>query len=143
MNSQENVWKSETKGRSGIVWRLASNPLGNPLTFLHAARNLFSPLKDLHGGWKGLIVHICLSSCTEQAQCPGVSPHRPQILHCVLLCVPSLVLGISVSSKAGRCVAGAEMCRAERQFVAFRVKIFLKKKIITEKANIGKPTTQI
>ena len=49
MNYKESVWKSETKGYSGIVWRLVSNPpLGHPFTFLDAARNLFSPLKDLH-----------------------------------------------------------------------------------------------
>ena len=134
MNYEESVWKSETKGCSGIVWCLVSNPpLGHPFTFLDAARNLFSPLKDLHWGWKGPILHICLSSCTEQAQRPGVSPHRPQILCRVLLCVPSLVLGTFVSSKAGRCMAGAEMCRAERQLVVFRVKIY-KKIITTEKA---------
>lgn len=123
-----------------MLWNcgcLVSNPpLGHPFTFLDAARNLFSPLKDLHWGWKGPILHICLSSCTEQAQRPGVSPHRPQILCRVLLCVPSLVLGTFVSSKAGRCMAGAEMCRAERQLVVFRVKIY--KKIITTEKAYGK-----
>ena len=90
MNSEENVWRSETKEPAGIVWCLDSNsPLGHPFMFLDAAWNLFSPLKDLHWGWKGLMVHICLSRCPEQAQRPGVSPHGPQILCCVLLYVPN------------------------------------------------------